>query len=718
MAGVRFRWQVPAWAPGFLVLAVAVLIRVIDPSFVEVWRLSGFDAAQRLWPRAEADNGVVIVAIDEASLAAKGQWPWPRTLVAELVQRIAAGGPSVLGIDILFAEPDRFSPPRLAEMVPGLSPEVAEALASLPGSDERLGEAIAAVPTVLVVAPNREAAPAGPHRITTPVRELGGDPRPFLVKYASLIRTVPEIAHRARGEGSVGIEPDVDGILRRIPLVIAAEGRLVPAFAATVAARADNQSSLAIRTGDRGVEQVVTGNAVAPTDPRGRAILHFASPQLRYFTAAEVLDSQFDPTQFAGHVVLLGVTGLGIVDQKKTPLGLMDGVQVHAQVIQSIRDGSLLRRPPPVFWIELAILLLAAAVPISLLGYDRPFVAAAAVLGLAAVLAGGEFALFRFAGWLVDGFYAGATALATLGVMLADHLRATHALRRELDAELGGERERNARLAGELEAARAIQMGLLPRRFPVFTERDDIDLFAFIEPAREVGGDLFVFQLIDQNRLFFLIGDVSGKGMAAALFMAMTSEVVHDAARRHGSALGEVLTEANAKIVATSADMADEGGNMMFVTAFAGILDLASGALSFASAGHDAPFVVKRGAPPRQLETVGGPPLGVVDEFSFPIDHDYLDFDQVLLLYTDGVTEATDGAMTLYGKERLTALLSVTPPDDARSVVDAVIADVFGFAAGTEPADDIAMLALRRPPPARAGAGWPASDQRDRQKTL
>src|ERR1700693_1096085 len=99
MAGVRLRWQVPGWAPGFLALAVAVLIRVIDPSFVEEGRLSGFAAAQRLWPRIEADNGVAIVAIDEASLAAKGQWPWPRTLVAELVRRIAAGRPSVLGID-------------------------------------------------------------------------------------------------------------------------------------------------------------------------------------------------------------------------------------------------------------------------------------------------------------------------------------------------------------------------------------------------------------------------------------------------------------------------------------------------------------------------------------------------------------------------------------------------------------------------------------------
>jgi adenylate cyclase len=717
MAGWLLRWQVPGWVPGLAVLAVAVLVRVIDPSFIAEWRLSGFDLAQRLWPRIEADNGVIIVAIDEASLAAKGQWPWPRTLVAELVHRIAAGRPSVLGIDILFAEPDRFSPPRLAETVPGLPPEVSTTLAALPGSDAQLGEAIAGVPTVLVVAPNRDAVPAGPHRITSPVREQAGDPRPFLVKYASLIRSVPVIERTARSEGSVGIEPDLDGILRRVPLVVVAEGRLVPAFAVAVVARAEDTPSLAIRTGNHGVEQVTAGNAVAPTDPRGRAILHFAPPRLRYFAAADVLDPEFDPAQFTGHIVLLGVTGLGIVDQKKTPLGLMEGVQVHAQLIQSIRDGSLLQRPPSMIWVELAALMLAAAVPVWFLGYDRPFVAAAALLGLVASLIGGEFAFFCFAGWLVDGFYAGATALATLGVMLANHLRATHALRRQLDAELGGERERNARLAGELEAARAIQMGLLPRRFPVFTERDDIDLFAFIEPAREVGGDLFVFQLIDQSRLFFLIGDVSGKGIGAALFMAMTSEVVHDAARRHGSALSEVLTEANAKIAATSADMADEGGNMMFVTAFTGILDLASGALVFASAGHDAAFVVRRGAPPRQLETVGGPPLGVVDDFSFPVDHDYLDFNEVLLLYTDGVTEATDDAMRLYGKERLIALLTVTPPDDARGVIDAVIADVLDFAAGTEQADDIALLALRRPPTAGTQTGRPVSGQQARQDT-
>jgi adenylate cyclase len=688
----------PGWYLGLLVLAIAVSIRVADPSFVEGPRLHGFDMAQRLWPRTEADDLVDIVAIDEKSLAAKGQWPWPRTLIAELVHRIAAGRPDALGIDILLTEPDRYSPQRISESLPGMPPEVTTALAGLPESDALLGEAFGTVPTVLVAdpIPQEVPRPAGPQLLTTAVSQLGNDPRPFLFNYASLIRTLPAIGLHARGEGAVGFRPDLDGVLRRLPLVVVAEDRLVPAFAVAVVGVAQRRQFSVIATGEHGVEHVAAGTAVAPTDARGRAILHFAPPLLEYFAAADVLKPEFDTGRFAGHVVLLGVTGLGIVGQKQTPLGAMEGVQIHAQLIQSILDGSLLQRPPIVLWIELAMILLAGAVPIWLIGFGRPFIAGAAVLGFAAALIGGEFALFRFTSFLIDGLFAATTALATFGVMLMEHLRALQAARRALDAELAQQRERNARLAGELEAARAIQMGLLPRRFPVFTDRDDIDLFAHIEPAREVGGDLFVFSLVGENQLFFMIGDVSGKGIGAALFMAMTREVVLDAARRYGPALDQVLGEANEKIAAASADMAQEGGDMMFVTALAGILDLASGEVVFASAGHDAPFLVHAGAPPRRLGTEGGPPLGVMEMFTFPVDRDHMDVGEVLLLYTDGVTEAMNGAQTLYGTERLTAVLAAAPATDARSVIDAVTEDVRAFTAGAEQADDIALLALRR----------------------
>ena len=250
--------------------------------------------------------------------------------------------------------------------------------------------------------------------------------------------------------------------------------------------------------------------------------------------------------------------------------------------------------------------------------------------------------------------------LATFGAMLGGSLRAAQVARRRLAAELDVEREAKARLEGEFAAARAVQMSLLPHRFPAFPERRDFEVYARIEPARMVGGDLFDFLLIDDSRLFFIIADVSGKGMPAALLMAMTKQIVRDAVQRHGTALDRLMTEANIKTAAASAEMG-QSGDMMFVTAFAGILDLASGELVYASAGHDAPFLLQAGGRLRQLETRGGPPLGAVEHFRFPVDRDRCERGAVLLLYTDGVTEAQNPGGSLFSVERLTALLGALP---------------------------------------------------------
>src|SRR5262249_12343197 len=206
---------------------------------------------------------------------------------------------------------------------------------------------------------------------------------------------------------------------------------------------------------------------------------------------------------------------------------------------------------------------------------------------------------------LFDSTFPVLTLLAALGVMVVAALRAT-------EAELVREREAKQRVAGELAAAQAIQMGLLPRRFPAFPDHPDIDVYARLEPARMVGGDLYDYVLIEEGRrLFFLIADVSGKGISAALLMAVTKEVVRDAVLTFAPALDRILAEANRKTAAASAELQNEGG--VFVTAFAGILDLGSGEVDYASAGHDSPFVLG-GAGMRQLVTEGGPPLGAVDD--------------------------------------------------------------------------------------------------------
>jgi sigma-B regulation protein RsbU (phosphoserine phosphatase) len=299
-------------------------------------------------------------------------------------------------------------------------------------------------------------------------------------------------------------------------------------------------------------------------------------------------------------------------------------------------------------------------------------------------------------GWLVDTLYSAVAILLAFGAMVGGNFIAAQREGRRLAAELDREREATARLEGELTAARAIQMGLLPLHFPAFPDRDEIDLFARIEPARNVGGDLFDFALIDHNRLFFMIGDVSGKGIPAALFMATTKEVVRDAAIRHGAALDQVLAEANAKIGAASNNMAEGGANVMFVTAFAGLLDLTTGDLVFASAGHDAPLVIMAGRTLRELTTEGGPPLGAVEDFRYPLSRDRLEIDAILMLYTDGVTEAQDTDGMLFGSRRLNECLTDVQASGAQGAIDLVFDSLRRFVGAADQFDDITILALRR----------------------
>ena len=390
-------------------------------------------------------------------------------------------------------------------------------------------------------------------------------------------------------------------------------------------------------------------------------------------------------------------------DLAQTPLGLMPAVEVWAQSLESMLTGNLLRRPASMNLIEIAIVLLAGLVIIFSLPYENPRIAGAALLCIVAILFSSALASFKFSKLLLDGIYPALSSVMVFGVMLSENLRVAEAGRRRLAAELQHEREVEARLDGELNAARAIQLGLLPRHFPGPPDRHDLEVFASIEPARMVGGDLYDFVLLDPEHLSFAIADVSGKGVPAALFMAMTKEVLHTATLRYRNALDRVFNEANDKISAASEELGAGGTNMMFVTVFAGILDLASGMLVYVNAGHDSPFVIRAGAAPESFPLAGGPPLGTVDDFQYSIEHRQLAPGEMVLAYTDGVTEAQDTNRTLYSGARLKQLLASAPTTGAKAVVDFVRDDVRRFAAGAEQADDITLLAVRWLGPASSG---------------
>ncbi|WP_207094794.1 PP2C family protein-serine/threonine phosphatase [Novosphingobium sp. PY1] len=243
------------------------------------------------------------------------------------------------------------------------------------------------------------------------------------------------------------------------------------------------------------------------------------------------------------------------------------------------------------------------------------------------------------------------------------------------------------RVEGELSAARDIQIGMLPRKFPPFPDRTDLDVFALLEPAKQVGGDLYDYFLIDRNRLFFVVGDVSGKGVPAALFMAMTTTLFKAHAMSGGST-GQIMERVNAEL---SRDNAAE----MFVTVFAGILDLRSGEVEYSDGGHEAPFIVRADGSVERLAKQQGMALGVFEDVPFRTGHFDLREGDALVLFTDGVSEATGANDELFTTARIAdALASARAEFSARLIAEGLAQSVRGFVGAVPQSDDIAILTV------------------------
>lgn len=239
------------------------------------------------------------------------------------------------------------------------------------------------------------------------------------------------------------------------------------------------------------------------------------------------------------------------------------------------------------------------------------------------------------------------------------------------------------RIESELRIARAIQLGMVPKIFPPFPEREDIDLFATLHPAREVGGDLYDF-FIENEKLHFIIGDVSGKGVPASLVMAVTCRLFRTIASYIDTPEGIVTTLNEA--------LSESNESNMFCTAFVGTLDLKSGELKYCNAGHNPPIVLQPEGEASTLEVVSNLALGVWPGFEFKGQVCKMQRGSTLFMYTDGVTEAENRDKTLYGEPRLMELLQSKPSQSPRTVTKNVLDDIAAHTLGAEQNDDITIL--------------------------
>lgn len=426
-----------------IILVLALGLRLLDPQLVETLRLQAFDLLQRTQTATAANPNVTIVDIDEQSLARLGQWPWPRTEIAALVDHLLAAGAIAVGFDMLFAEPDRLSPALFAASAHGLTSELRGAIAKGPDNDVVLADHLAENPVVLGVSATHEIDhPYADRRYKlTSVVERNGDPRPFLLSYAAVIRNLGVLEQAAAGRGMVTLSSERDGLVRRVPAVLRIGGDLYPTLAVEtvrVAMERLHYSVLMAPNGG-GVESLRVGQLQVPTDINGLVWLrHRTHDPGLYLSASDILQNRFDPHAVAGKIVLVGTSAVGLRDLRATPVSTaIPGVEIHAQLVSSILNQDFLTRPNYTTGLEMVATLLIGILVIVLVPKASSLTSLPIIALVLCSVAGGSWYLFDAQALLLDPSYSILTSVALFSWLIYGNYSSAEAQKQQVRAAFG-----------------------------------------------------------------------------------------------------------------------------------------------------------------------------------------------------------------------------------------------------------------------------------------
>jgi serine phosphatase RsbU (regulator of sigma subunit)/CHASE2 domain-containing sensor protein len=603
----------------------------------------------------------VVVAIDEETFRTPPFEGSPSSTwtpeIGRVVSAIIAGGAAVVGFDVVF--------PTSIEQ------------SQVPFGDETLGAKLRGFDRDYL-----RALALGARAGKLVLGQVQHQNKPLL----------PSPGQRAAvGQGlnirALNVTSDPDGVIRRVPLAFTVDGASVPSMAAELAVRASGAQGVAGRT--------LTLNFAGGADD----IPTYGLADLAACAAKN--DEAFFRRAFGGRIVLLG-TLLDVEDRKITskrfataPEGArgtrcvlppaaaptfardtISGVYVQATAVNNLMRGDALREFGRVGAGLASFALAALAVAAAL--WLGPAGAVLAVLGLAAAWTAGATIAFRsaLALPLVEPL---TTSLLALAIMVGYRLVAAEKV-------MAAQRARERAHEAEMASAAAIQRAMLPLAPAGDAAADRLDVHAHMLPAREVGGDLYDITVLDPGRRVITIGDVCGKGVPAALFMAITQTVMRLAVRSAQDLQAEIEA-ANALLVANNREE-------MFTTLFCAVIDTDAGTMSYCNCGHNPPLLLRRDADAFETLPACGPPLGTFDGIAYVPRTVALTPGDLVLLYTDGVTEAENPARELFGMDRLQAALIEVRGSAARAVVEHVMARVAAFAGRAPQSDDITCVAV------------------------
>lgn len=604
----------------------------------DVYEFQTYDWRYRLKPAPPVSKDIVLIEIWDDSLQKIGSWPFRRQYYALLAEIMKETGAKMLGFDILFVEP---------------GPD-----------DEAFAAALRSYPNAYFS-----------HVFESPALKNGRIESP-----AFQARLLDSFAALARGVGHVNAVADADGKRRRVPPVIYHDDKAWPHLGLLMAGDylgvprdqiwADRKS---IRIGDR---------VRVPLDEEGCILVHFAGTWTRAFqhvsfvdllaTYAQIRSGSRPASELAwlkDKVCFLGLTATGTHDINPIPLEpSYPQMGVHANVFNSILSGQfIIRAPKPANLAALIVLAFIAAGLTRLPGLAWSIVSAAAGLGFFTAAA---MALFIFRLVWIDIFYPSiAFGVIYLGGIVLRTM---------------GEKRKRELLESELAIASEIQKSFLPSALP---ESDALDIAVFMKPAKHVGGDLYAIFKPAADRIGVMLGDVSGKGVPAALFMAKSVSEFKFNSLGSSDPAG-VLTKLNESLAA-------EPSSGLFVTMSYAVFGLSDRSMALSSGGHLPVLWVKRAGGAEWLSPEGGMPLSLASGIEFTDLVPKISPGDVLVFYSDGISEARNGALQDYETDRLAEAVSKNRQKTASEIQACILDDVRRFVGRAPQHDDMTLIVVK-----------------------
>jgi adenylate cyclase len=620
-------------------LVVLVVLLGSYVGFLNQYELDMLDLRFRLRPKIPVTDKITLIEIDNSTIEKLGQFPFDRSSHTILVKALSEVGAKAIVFDIFFSEPS-------------LQDKEFEGAMRLAGN--------VYLPYVFELEKRLR------NHMLNALGYMAGNRSEFIAA--------------AQGTGHSNVIPDIDGKLRRVPLLIRYRDTQAPylAFLVTSQHLGLTTKDFALRPG-RSLQ--LGKKRQIPLDENSNVIVNFSGrwgTSYQHYSYVDVLRSYIaglsgetpvlDLKVFKDKICIIGLTAAGATTLHPTPFEpLYPAMGIHAEVINSILTGQFIT--PTARWINLFILIVLSLLAFGAAFRPRPLKALLLLCVLVASYLLFNIVVFDVFGWWLDLFYPTVTMAAVYLVgMLCKYI---------------AEWKHRLLLENELQIAKQIQESFLPKTLPQYP---NVDIAARMTTARHVGGDLYDFLEYDADQLGVMIGDVSGKGVPASLFMTMAGSSFHFYAKAETKP-EETLALSNSKVI-------KESSANLFVTMFYAIFDFQKKVMTYANGGHLPVLYLAKGKVSEFLDVEKGLPLGLLEN-SYTGNQTSFGSGDIFVFYTDGITEAQDQHGELYGKERLIEVVERNRHLSAGELLAVIENDAHKFEPKDKQHDDMTAIVIR-----------------------